>query len=214
MTDFKVSFFTGDYKWRQLFANESRIDLYVEHHFNFYSKQTNYTLVKVAQNCKTEAFDFGKLYNSKVSSRLGVPLYDSCRSDGGILRLKANSRDVFNLSLVTAPAVIVEPLFLSNNDHVDLLLNKGGVQTLADILTDSLREFFEDRESVHIGFSVGHKYQRTSPSDRGSVCLGKSEMTEADLSDTILTITKTQLENNLPTIYPSDSWLKTEPVFD
>jgi hypothetical protein len=211
MTDFKILFFTGDYKWRQLAANEASLDLYVEHHFNFFTKQTNYAVVKLHQTSGTRTSKFGNMYLEAVNRRLGVSIYDSPRSDGGLLRLKNNSRDVFNLALLNCPAVIVEPLFLSNHQHVELLTNQGGVQLLANILTDTIREFFCDVDEARIGFSVGHKYQRSAPMDRGAVCSGKSELTEADLSDTILTLSGTLLSNNIPTKY-TDNWLQSEPL--
>lgn len=180
----KIIQFTGDYSWRQENANESKLDLYIEYHFNFYSKTADYTLCKINND---SVKDFAIAHSQKVSETFNVPVYN--RNSTNYIWLSSADKSTNQLLV---PCVLIEPLFLSNPTHVQYLIN-GGVEKLANILVETLNEFYNE-ESI-IGFSVGHKYQRSNPMERGSIAYGHPELTEADLADTILTIAKYKLEN-------------------
>ena len=195
---FFVENITGDYKWRQLHTNAHHFDIYVEYHFNYYSRSTDYTLCKLTRTYLPLSLEFAKQHAEAVHKEFNVPLYDLGDEDTvakGVLICKKTGRENFNLSLLECPALIIEPLFLSNPDHVFLLTTSNGVMRLANILTNTIRSIFPD--GGRIAFSVGHKYQRSNPMDRGALAVGRSELSEADLSDKIMTISQMQLQHNL-----------------
>lgn len=193
---YNTTFFTGDYKWRQTRANNSNLDIYIEYHFNYYSNTTNYTLCKIANDTDTTSLKFAQTHAKLASDKFNVPVYskeeDSEAMDGVIL-CKRSGRNYFNISLIKAPAVILEPLFLSNPTHVNMILKQDGLQKLATVLVDSIVDTFPS--GANVGFSVGHKYQRSNPMDRGALAVSSIEYTEADLSDTVLTLAKVALDN-------------------
>jgi len=199
---YEVLFVTGDYKHRQVFANGLRLDLYIEYHFNYYSGATNYTLCKINKSNKQLAKDFARLHAKNVSEHFDIPLYhidDNPDAQNGVVVSSRPGRNNYNISLLSAPAVILEPMFLSNPDHLRILFQEGGIEDLANILTSSIREVLPD--SSRIGFSVGHKYQRANPMDRGAAAYSKSEFTEADLSEKVLLISYMQLKHDIPVCY-------------
>lgn len=200
MTDIRISFFTGDYKYRQLEANRANIDLYVEYHFNYYSRITNYTLTKVPSDPKSLSLAFARQHGQLVHQYMGIPLYDkeSSPADAGILVCKKNSQDAYNFSLISAPAVLPQPLFLSNDAHVAIAITEQGTDLLAAILVETLRTVLPN--GGHVGFSVGHKYQRSAPADRGSAAVCYPEFTEADIADTVLNKAAMSLRAELPVV--------------
>jgi hypothetical protein len=88
------------------------------------------------------------------------------------------------------PAILLEPLFVSNPQQAEWVRSEAGQTRLAGILCDSIRRFFQD--GGLIGFSVGHKYKRSSPNDRGAAVVGGGW--EADYAEQVLLKAKAMLE--------------------
>lgn len=186
---YKVKFFYGDYKFRQLAANDSGAVFYCEHHFNVYTRNSNYTLCKIIDDTPFLR-KFVKTYTDSVSKKLDVPLY--LGKDGeGIIVSKVGQQDHFNLSSAKMPSVLLEPLFVSNVVHVEKYFN-GGRSVLADCLVSSIVKAFPN--GGLIAFSVGHKYKRSKPMDRGAAVWGRAEFMESDLAENVLREAKFKLE--------------------
>lgn len=185
-----VTFFSGDYRARQLMANGAQVDVYVEYHFNHFSRSAAYSLAKVPPSPHALAIELGTTHSKLMEEYLGVEAYINAKdkeSPPGILKMKKSSRDMFNCSLLNSPALILEPLFLSNPEHVALVVTEKGQDVLSAILTKTLRTVLpNEARDAHIGFSVGHKYQKESPLDRGYLAVDRPDITEADLSEVIL----------------------------
>lgn len=196
---YEVLMFTGDYRSRQREAEAEEVDLYIEYYFNSYLANTNYTLAKIKNNgCKVSKA-FAATHTNLVSIEFGIPLYDPSSSKSsksgpstpGVVETD-NTRYVHTINTLKVPCCILEPLFITNPSHVAELITKRGVERLAQILVRSIKTVFP--KGATIGLSVGHKYQRCNPMARGGLLVNYPEYTEADVSDTILILTKAYLE--------------------
>lgn len=183
---FKCKFYYGDYKYRQKFANEDDAVLYIEHHFNSsYTPKADYSLALVGSNASETSIKIGNYYANRVAEEFGI-------SSRGCVKTKFGRRGDYNLRYTKMPAVLLEPLFVSNMTHVNFILEDNGIERLSECLVDTITKFF--KEGL-IAFSVGHKYKRTKPHDRGASVKGRPEYTEADLAEWVLWTTKCKLEN-------------------
>jgi len=89
------------------------------------------------------------------------------------------------------PAILLEPMFVSNPQHAEWVRSTAGQDKLARILADSIIEAFPD--GSRIGFSVGHKYKTSRPRDRGAAVYGGG--TEADYAEIVMGKAKDILKN-------------------
>ena len=192
MSEYQIQFYYGDYHQRQQQANADGVILYVEHRFNTFSRKSNYTLVKVTDVAPNKAVNFAADYANMIHKRLNIPLYEN--DVPGVIRTRRGRRGDDSIRLCNMPAVILEPLFVSNPDHVKLFWN-GGREVLADSLAAIVRKYFPEGGSI--GFSVGHRYKRSKPFDQGAHCWGTPEFSEASLSEQVLWVAKFFLEFNL-----------------
>ncbi|MEN3369219.1 MAG: hypothetical protein V7609_1362 [Verrucomicrobiota bacterium] len=70
------------------------------------------------------------------------------------------------------PAVLVEPLFVSNPsaNQAGWIHDDANVQALAAMIAAALEEATEDEEAL-VGLSIGHLYKLSSPRDTGVDCV-------------------------------------------
>lgn len=181
---YSVDFFTGDYVDRQRAANKRKCACYVEHHFNgSSSRSAQYALVVVASNGSSLSRRLGEHYAREVSRTFGI-------RNNGVLVGGYQGRGNGNLRYTSMPAVLLEPFFITNPQGAVWAASEPGREKLAVILRDSIVEFFPG--GGRVGFSVGHKYKRSSPNDRGVQSLHGDW--EADLAELVLVRTKQLLE--------------------
>jgi hypothetical protein len=192
MSLYKVKFYYGDYHTRQRNANNDKAVLYVEQRFNTFSRKSNYTLVKVTDAASDSVVAIAADYANIISNRLNIPLYEN--DVPGVIRTRRGRRGDDSIRVAEMPAILLEPMFVSNPEHVQLFWNNGR-EILADTLAIVTRKYFP--EGGLIGFSVGHRYKRSSPFDQGSHCWGTPEFSEASLSEQVLWVAKFFLEFNL-----------------
>lgn len=176
---YTVKFYQGDYFERQQAANADQAVAYVEHHFNSSaSPAAGYAVVVVGSNASNTSRNWGRWYARAVAEQFG----NRVGGDGGILVGGWDGRGDGNVKHTRMPAVLLEPLFASNPQQADAIRSDAGQAALARILAESLRRFFPDGGLV--AFSVGHKYKRSSPNDRGAALAGGG--TEADHAEKVL----------------------------
>lgn len=197
---YQVSMLTGDYRNRQMAASAAGADLYVEYHFNHYSRSSNYTLAKASPHISPLGLKFAQTHVALIHEMLGIPLYtggtDRPASSAGVVLTKRTSRDNNQFTMLgKTPGVLLEPLFLSNPTHVELI-DQYSTEGLAAILVTAVKLAFPT--GANIAFSVGHKYVRSNPMDRGYPVPGRPEITEADLSDQVLRSAAFALTRDLP----------------
>jgi len=198
---YDVRFYKGNYKWRQLQANRDRCAAYVEHHFNASASSTSgYSVVVTGYNASSTSQKWGRWYANRVGKVFNVPV----AGKGGLLIGGYNGRGNGNLKHTNMPAILLEPLFVSNPQHAAWVRSEDGQDKLAKILADSVIEFFPDGSRV--GFSIGHKYKSSRTSDRGAPVYGGG--TEAYYAEIVMEKAKVILEKYDPkrqTITPAQT---------
>jgi hypothetical protein len=187
MAMYRCTFYKGDYRERQLQANADRCVAYVEHHFNSSaSPSASYALVITGSNASQTSRNWGRWYAQAAAREFGIGV----GGDQGILVGGFDGRGDFNLRFTDMPAILLEPLFASNPRQADWIRSDDGQARLARILCDSIRRFFQS--GGRIGFSVGHKYKRSAPTDRGAAVVGGGW--EADYAEQVLLKAQAMLE--------------------
>lgn len=176
---YTVKFYKGDYLERQLAANKDKAVAYVEHHFNSSSSaMANYAVVIVGSNASQTSCNWGRWYAKAVAEQFGSRV----AGDQGLLMGGFDGRGDGNVKHTDMPAVLLEPLFASNPQQADLIRSDAGQAALARILAESIRRFFPS--GGLIAFSVGHRYKKSSPNDRGAALTGGGM--EADFAEKVL----------------------------
>ena len=184
---YKVRFYKGDYSERQRQANEEQCVAYVEHHFNSsHSPTANYTVVITGANASQTSRNWGRWYAQAIAREFSVPL----GGDQGIKVGGFDGRGDANLRYTEMPALLLEPLFASNPQHAEWIHSEAGQTRLARVLCESIQRFFQ--KGGLIGFSVGHKYKRSNPNDRGAPVQGGGM--EADYAEAVLVKAVAMLE--------------------
>lgn len=175
---YTVKFYKGEYPDRQRAANADKAVAYVEHHFNSAGPTANYALVVVGSNASQTSVNWGSWYAKAVAEQFGTKVY---RPDG-VARGGLDGRGDGNVKHTNMPAVLLEPLFVSNPQQAEIVRSASGQAALARILAESIRRFFP--QGGLIAFSVGHKYKTSRPNDRGAALAGGG--TEADHAELVL----------------------------
>ncbi len=176
---YKVKFYKGDYKPRQEDANADKAVAYVEHHFNSStSESADYSMVIVGSNASQTSCNWGRWYATAVAKAFDTKV----GGDRGIVVGGYNGRGDYNVKYTKMPAILLEPLFVSNPRHAEIVRSDYGQNVLAEILVDSIKRFFP--EGGLIAFSVGHKDKTSLPNDRGAPMVGGKY--EADYADLVL----------------------------
>lgn len=192
---YQVRFYKGNYSWRQKQANQDKCAAYVEHHFNSSgSQRSDYSVVITGYNASETSKNWGKSYAQLVSREFNVPL----GGRSGLLIGGFNGRGNGNLKYTHMPAILLEPLFASNPTQADWIRSAEGQDKLAKILADSIIEFFPDGSLI--GFSIGHKYKTSRPSDRGAPLHGGG--VEADYAEIVMEKAQSILEKYSPSAEP------------
>lgn len=169
----------GDYRDRQLTANREGCVAYLEQHFNALANDDpstqadNGALCIVGGNASETSKNWAAWYTREVAAEFGI-------RDNGVL--VGPRRGDFNLRYTAMPAILVEPLFVSDPTQAEIARSEDGQERLARIIVASIRRFFPDGGKV--AFSVGHKYKTSNPHDRGAPVVGGG--TEAELAEEVL----------------------------
>lgn len=183
---YEVIWCKGDYPARQQVANDAGCKAYVCHHFNALAndnpdtQQDNASLVIVGSNASQRSKDWAADYVDRVCAEFGT-------RSAGVLQRKLGERGDVCVRYTDMPAILVEPLFVSDPVQARIASTPDGQRRLAECLVDSIRASFPDDDGgvVRIGFSVGHKYKTSKPWDRGAAVVN-SDHTEAELAEKVL----------------------------
>jgi hypothetical protein len=176
---YQVKFYKGDYRQRQEQANEDKCVGYVEQHFN--SSDDNeacYSVVVVGSNASQTSKNWGRWHAAAVGREFNCTV----GGDNGIQVGGYNGRGDANLRYTNMPAILLESLFCSNSAQAGIIKSADGQERLARILCESIQRFFQ--KGGLLGFSVGHKYKKSAPNDRGADIVGGGF--EADCAEAVL----------------------------
>lgn len=163
MPNYITKFYSGDYGERQRQANADNASVYIEHHFNSVDNpKADYSCVIVGSNAGRISREFGQAYAASVASLFG------CKVGGanGLLIGGYNGRGDGNIKHTKMPAVLLEPIFISNPKQAERIVQDVWQDGLATILADTIKHFFP--QGGLIAFSIGHKGKRSNPNDRGA----------------------------------------------
>lgn len=181
---YRVVRLEGGYRDRQLEANRLGCVGYVEHHLNAleYDKpgsQDNPTLCVVTKNASAKSIEWAGAYTKIVSGAFDVP-------NQGALRRGPEGRGYWNLAYTRMPAILVEPLFISDMKYAEIAISLGGQVRMAQCLMESIEQAFP--RGGLFGISCGHKGVRAddrgAPARMGNMIVGW----ESEISDKVLSI--------------------------
>lgn len=176
---YRVTFYTGSYRSRQLQANADGAVCYAEQHFNSAGPAADGAEAIVATNASETSKSWGRDYARAVSEEFDIPL----RGDRGIVVGGYRGRGNSNLKFTAMPAILLEPLFCSNPDHAQWIRGADHAHDrLACVLADSIRAHFP--QGGLVAFSIGHKGKPSHPVDRGAAVVGGGW--EADYAEVVL----------------------------
>ena len=188
---YRVKFYKGEYMDRQLAANADGAVAYVEHHFNSSASATSgYCVAIVGSNASQTSRNWGIWYASAISEEFATNM----GGETGIVVGGYGGRGDGNIKYTTMPAVLLEPLFASNPYQAEIIRSENGQNRLAQVLVESIRHFFP--KGGLIAFSVGHKYRKTRPTDRGADVDGGGS--EADYAEMVLIKAQALLTATVP----------------
>lgn len=180
--------YKGNYIERQRAANQDNCLCYVEHHFNASSHpNADYSVVVVADNASQKSKDWGRWYSREASRIFGTRI----GGGDGIMVGGYQGRGNDNLVHTAMPAILLEPLFGSTPEHAEIIRSIEGQQQLARLLVASI--WCQFPQGGLVGLSIGHKYKRSNPDDRGAAVLGAPvvegrPLAEADYAEAVVTI--------------------------
>lgn len=167
MSKFRAVRLVGGYRERQIKANRLRCAGYAEFHLNALEydrpgSSDNPAMVICASNASETSKRWGYQYANAAAKAFDLP------SQGVHLR-SAGQRGYWNLYYTKMPAVLLEPLFISDPDTAEIAISDQGVEKMAGIFMASTQDVFP--EGGIFGLSVGHIGAR--PGDRGAPARGR-----------------------------------------
>lgn len=192
MAKYKVKVYKGDYFERQNQANIDRAICYIEQHFNSSANPgASYAVTITGRNASKTSIEWAKWYAQAIDAEFKE--VDKVAGDQGALVGGFGGRGDGNICKTKMPAILLEPLFCNNPSHAAIMTSEEGQKRLAKVLVESIKRFFPNGGLV--AFSIGHKYKRSSPNDRGAVVAGFAGFTEADCAEKVLTYAQAMLES-------------------
>lgn len=187
------------YRDRQLYANSLNADLYVEFHFNAkeYDKpgvQDNPATVLVCNNAGNRTRKLASAFADKISEEFKHP-------NGGLLVRNPGDRAYYNLYYSRPPAILIEPLYVSDQTQAVLAMQEATQRRIAQILRDVVVEYFP--RGAAVACSLGHKFKPAPNNfDRGApICKEVSNplgLAEADLAEKVMGFFRGYLEESKP----------------
>lgn len=171
MGKYSARIYTGDYSSRQAAANVDGCVCYAEQHFN--SSEHAFatgSFCVVSNNASLISKKWAKLYSIKVVSAFPDITTLSGPNNEGIWVGGYQGKGNGNLSRTRMPAILCEPLFLTNSAHQKVITSTEGQDILARILIKSIKEVFP--KGGLVGLSIGHIGKESSPRDKGAYVSG------------------------------------------
>lgn len=168
---YEVRIFAGDYAERQAAANAWGADVYLEQHFNAKLNDAetdldNSALCVVASNAGTKSRQLGASYAAAAAKAFGI-------RDSGVLVAPFGRSGDGNLRLTKMPAVILEPLFVSDLSQAEIASSPEGQRQIAELAVDLVRQHFPD--GAKVALSHGHRGQRSKQDPGAPAANGRWE---------------------------------------
>jgi len=177
MAQWTVKFYTGNYPDRQKQANSDKAICYLEGHFNASDNpRAGGIEIIIADNASRATRKWAEF----LVTHFNFTLQTRIRHVNGIKEVSKGERGWKNIFHTKMPAVLIEPLFITNPKELKLFDEKK--DTLAYIIAGSIKTIFPD--GGLIGLSIGHKGKESNPNDKGAKAV--DGRWEADLVEKLL----------------------------
>jgi hypothetical protein len=151
---FQVHQARGPLYQRQMGCNAAGCVAVAEQHLNAHTdKSAQGAMVIVAPTAGKVTRAWGKTYTALIAKEFGI-------RDLGII---SGGRGTYNLKFLKAPALLLEPGFVSNPEFAHIARTGEGQDALARCLVESIKQHFD---GGLVGLSVGHMYRGTG--DKGA----------------------------------------------
>lgn len=172
---YKILRVTGDYRARQVAANNAGAALYLEAHYNS-TPGAQGTEVLVTDTSGPLTRTMARQMATNMGQAFGLVL----RASSGVKVLASNSRGYGNLAHAKAPALLIEPWFIDDATWANRAITEA--DTLAQCLATVIEQHIPDGSTIAL--SLGHKGKTSDPHDRGA--RGGNGRWEADLAELYL----------------------------
>jgi len=163
-----IAWLKGDYVGkheRQEAAKKRRCDVVLSFHFNSASSPLA-AGAEVFYNDKPGAKELARELLEAITTAIPVPKRG--------IKAAARTRAAF-INHYHCPAVLMEPLFLSNPREAELVHDLDTVRRLAS----AIAKVVHHRGYRRIGIDIGHKFKTSNPNDTGASCVFARGCTEA-----------------------------------
>jgi len=195
MSLFQVKIYGGpdnilDCRPRQRAANADGAICYFEQHLNS-DGLAKYGMAEMAYNGSQTSWEWATRYCEILKTQVGDLITEAHPNQ---IPRPPKGRGNICLEWTDMPAILGEPLFVSNPDHVAFLRSPNGVIQLATVLAQSIIECFPDGGLVAL--STGHRYRGNS--DQGAPVIdAQGEESEGFYAEAIIRAAAPILENFL-----------------
>lgn len=202
---YKILRVAGDYRARQLTANNAGAALYLEAHYNS-TPGAQGTEVLVTDTSGPLTRTMARQMAGNIAQAFGLRL----RGASGVKVLTSSSRGYGNLAHAKAPALLIEPWFIDDAAWADRA--ETDAARVAQCLASVIEQHVPDGSTIAL--SLGHRGKTSDPHDRGA--RGGNGKWEADLASLYLDALARQLTETIitpisdvamaamPTVEPED----------
>ena len=116
---------------------------------------------------------------------VGLPIHGS----NGLEAATTGTRSSF-IRHYPCPSVLLEPLFVTNQEQAEWIHNSSNLKSLAQAIADCIKAHFPN---AIVGISVGHLYKTSQPNDKGAPCILRDS--EADHGKALADEVSARLQN-------------------
>lgn len=199
MFKYTVLLLEGDYRDRQEAANAAGCICYFEQHCNSREykfedpgTEDNPIMAIVANNAGETSVAWGYSYCENVFTEIkgAFPIFkghtevENRNTTIGVLRRRYKNRGDFNLRFTDMPAILGEPLWLSDKNTVEAILEGNIINRVARGTVKSIIESFPAGGIV--GLSCGHIGKDSQPFDTGAPVRGYPMSSEGLISKLLI----------------------------
>lgn len=185
---YKILRVTGDYRARQVAANNAGAALYLEAHYNSTpGAQGTEVLVTDTSGPLTRTMA------RQMAGNIGQAFALTLRGSNGAKILTSTSRGYGNLAHAKAPALLIEPWFIDDAAWADRAVSDAA--RVARCLASVIRQHIPAGSTIAL--SLGHRGKTSDPHDRGA--RGGNGQWEADLAALYLEALAVQLTGDIIT---------------
>ena len=159
--------YKGNYIDRQKQANIDKCVCYIEQHINAAASQAaNGAFCVVKQQPGPISVKWATSYVQGLTLAYPSLIKFGGPNSQGYWPGGYMGRGAGSLKYAQMPAILCEPIYITNPKHQAMLKNEADLKALAKVLVDSIVENFP--KGGKVGLSIGHLYKTSNPYDKGA----------------------------------------------